>query len=165
MPGLSRPRFRAAGNASQTSRYQRESRRNNSRTECGGTRTVGEKAQTLFSTVTNAWQTSRHTGHGREVDGDGWVVATAAAVAAAAAAAAAGRMGVTGGGAFRPTATATTHDRGGYGRPGRDIELVARGGRNEHRFVCSRNESSPPHPTAAAAATDAARFVRSPSTP
>lgn len=29
----------------------------------------------------------------------------------------------------RPTATATTHDRGGYGRPGRDIELVARGGR------------------------------------
>jgi hypothetical protein len=37
--------------------------------------------------------------------------------------------GRTGRVAFRPTATATTHDRGGYGRPGRDIELVARGGR------------------------------------
>lgn len=94
----------------------------------------------------------------------GWVVATAVA--------AVGRTGVAGG-AFRPTATATTHDRGGYGRPGRDIELVARGGRatsiDSSAPETKARRSSPPHPTAAAAitttTTDAARFVRSPSTP
>lgn len=44
MPGLSRPRFRAAGNVGQTSRYQRESRRNNSRTECAARRSERESA-------------------------------------------------------------------------------------------------------------------------
>jgi len=103
----------------------------------------------------------------------GWVVATAAAAAAAAAAATAavGRTGVAGG-AFCPTATATTHDRGGYGRPGRDIELVARGGRatsiDSSAPETKARRSSPPHPTAAAAAaaataaTDAGSFAHLP---
>lgn len=118
-----------------------------------------EKAQTLFSTVTNAWQTSRRARGADEVGGaadmgdaegsgkrrqrrrvGGWVGG-----------------GRTGRVAFRPTATATTHDRGGYGRPGRDIELVARGGRatsidSSAPETKARGEGGegapPPHPTA-----------------
>lgn len=74
--------------------------------------------------------------------------------------------GVGGGsGAFRPTATATTHDREGFGRPGRDIELVVEGGR------ATSIDSSAPETKAwgsrqrCASPPADARPVRSPSTP
>lgn len=134
------------------SRYRRESRRNNSRWRGGGRerevketerKKREERRENRRDTVhrlgppaaacgiarerrrlcSRRWQTpGKHRGaRTRSVAalamGGGRVVAATATAR------------VAGGGAFRPTAMATTHDRGGYGRPGRDIELVARGGR------------------------------------